>query len=474
MALHATRPALDLQRSFLLLLVAASCAAVGAGLAFVGVRLGALGPLFVIGLPAAGILAALSFDRPLIGIAAIVISFPFGTIAIPTGSVTLQAVEVAVVLVTVVVALHRLARGTTMLPWTSHLWWYLALIGWTLIALPSAIDQALALKQIAQLVGGLLLATSLVAACRDMSDVRRLMTLFLAVAAGIAIVALLNGQQLDAGFGGSYVSGRAKGTFDQPNQLGSFSAVAALVGTGLILGARRWGERMLIIGCLIVVAGAMLLSLSRGAWIGAAGAALFLALALREYRRLILAVSIPLLVLGAMAGAIAPSNPQVVVVTQRVESLTVLSPYDNRPAIWAEAFREIRADPWTGQGPGSFPVASARASSEATTSSAQHAHNMWLTWAAESGLPGALILTGFIAALAVAGAQAARAATDARDRALVIGLCAGLIVIAGQGTVDYTLRNAVVFFSVWTVVGGLLASWRILTSRAPTSSVTAP
>jgi O-antigen ligase len=241
-----------------------------------------------------------------------------------------------------------------------------------------------------------------------------------------------------------------------------------LVAVGLGLAARRTRDRLIAIALLAVVAGALVLSLSRGAWIGTAAAVLFVAVAFRESRRLILAVAVPILAVAAMAGSLAASSPQVQVVTERIGSLTVLSPYDSRPQIWAEAVREIRADPWTGQGPGSFPVASARASSEATTASADHAHNLWLTWAAESGLPAALMIVGFMLAMAVATVQAlraTRATRSTRDRATVIGLAAALITIVGQGTVDYTLRNAVVFFSMWTVIGGLLACWRILRAQ---------
>jgi len=447
-----------------LLLLALVSAMVGNVLARAATAFDSVGPAVMVAVPAVLILAVVAFGRPLIGIAVIVVSFPFGTIALPTGPVSLQAVELGVVLVAVVVALHRLARGTTMLPLTPHLWWLLGLIGCALLALPSAIDQELALKQVAQLIGGFLYVTCVIAACREMTDVRRLMTLFVLVAAAIALVSLMSQGEFRSSLGGSVVSGRAEGTFDQPNQLGSFSALAAFVAVGLAMGGRAWRERSAMLVSFGLVTGALLLSLSRGAWIGTAAAVVFLAFAMRRSRRLILAVAIPILFVAAMAGALASSSPQVAVITQRIESFTVRSPYDNRPAIWAEAYREIADDPWTGQGPGSFPVASARASSEATTTSADHAHNLWLTWAAESGIPAALMLTGFIVAVGLGAAQALRAAGNARDRAMVVGLTAAMITLLGQGIVDYTLRNAVVFFAALTVIGAFLATWRIATT----------
>jgi O-antigen ligase len=158
-----------------------------------------------------------------------------------------------------------------------------------------------------------------------------------------------------------------------------------------------------------------------------------------------------------------PKNQQVQVVTQRAEAFTTLSPYDDRDSIWREARREIRADPWTGQGPGNFIIASARAGSEASTISAFHAHNIFLNWAAESGLPAAAIILLFAFALVNAGRVASRgslARGDPGDRAIVIGIGGALLTVFFQGFVDYTLGNSVVHIAFWGMVGAMLVASR--------------
>lgn len=172
-----------------------------------------------------------------------------------------------------------------------------------------------------------------------------------------------------------------------------------------------------------------------------------------------------LILLAAGVGAFLPRSPQVEVVGQRLGAITTTSHYDGRTEIWDVAQEQIRADPLTGQGPGSFPVTSARASSGTVTVSADHAHNIWLTWAAEMGIPSVLLLTGLMAALAFAARRSSKSAIAAGDEeGLAFGTCltAALITLAGQGLVDYTWRNQVLFVAIATLVG---ASFALAQSR---------
>jgi putative inorganic carbon (hco3(-)) transporter len=235
----------------------------------------------------------------------------------------------------------------------------------------------------------------------------------------------------------------------------------ALVAAGLGFGARSLRTSVVAFAAVPLLLAGLALSLSRGAWIGAGLGALYLAIALPQARRAILAVAVPLAIVAALLAPSLPANPQIQVVQERLSVLTVRSPYDDRPAIWAEAMREIQDDPITGQGPGSFPVASVRAASEASSVAAYHAHNVLLTWAAESGVPAAVLLVGFFVAVAFAAKRAAKTTSSrgsGRDRAVIAGMTAGLIAVLGQGPVDYTWRNTVVFVAISAMVGVLLST----------------
>jgi O-antigen ligase len=170
--------------------------------------------------------------------------------------------------------------------------------------------------------------------------------------------------------------------------------------------------------------------------------------------------------LAFVIGSFAPSSPEVQIVSQRARSIVgERNPYDDRPNIWAEGRRETLDDPWTGQGPGSFPIVAARSGSQTVTFYPEHAHNLLLTFAAEIGLPGVVFALGFVVAVGSkvrTALRRARAAGRHRDAALVACLAAAMVAILAQGLIDYSLRSAVIFTTVTGVLGALLAMTRIL------------
>ena len=152
----------------------------------------------------------------------------------------------------------------------------------------------MALKQIAVLAGGILLACIVYVGAETMSDVRWLLGAYITVAIGISVTAVGSGAQFTDQFGGSVVSGRLSGAFSHPNQLGLFSAIAACLGIGLAFGSRTSRGRVIAATASAVCLFPLVLSLSRGAWIGCGLAFLYLLLALREARRaLLVAVCTP-------------------------------------------------------------------------------------------------------------------------------------------------------------------------------------
>lgn len=449
------------------------------GLALLGLVLGAAliyATRFLLGDVASGGVIALAFlplvagfvvTYPPIGAGAIFATYPVATQGVP-GVPLLQSVEVAVLAVAGLVVMQRLAAGRSPLRWSPALWWALALLAWTLVALPSGIDQELGVKHTTSLAGGLILACVILGSCASMRDVRWILGALVLVAGGIATHAVLTVGTLRAYQGGSLVSGRIEGVFAQPNELGGFCAMTLLVAAGLAFGARTQRGRVLASVAWLALLGGLTLSLSRGSWIGAVAGTVFLVIVLPAARRTALLLGVPIVLLAALLGAFGVENTQLRVVGERAQSISTLSRYDERGAIWREARRQIVDDPVTGQGPGSFPVASRRFTSVSSQVSATHAHDLLLTFAAEAGLPAVFFLLAFVGALVGAGRRAARrarAADDFRDRAVVAGVSAALIAFLTQGIFDYTLRTTVLSLTVWSLVGALLACRRHAGSR---------
>ena len=441
--------------------------AFGAGfvLAAAAWRLGAdSSPLILVAIPLLPLIAVGVVTAPLLGAIVVFATFPVGSIQIPTGFIELQTAELAVLAMVTVVAVRRLALGQLPLPWQPPLYWALALLVWAVIDLHSAIDNTLALKQIGSTFGGIIFAACILAACRNMNDLRILLGAFLAVTAGIAATSFSGGVRLHADFGAEAVEGRLHGAFDHPNQLGALCAIGVSVAIGLVFGARRRWARVAAGAACMVVFLALLFTLSRGAWIGTALALLYLLVALSEVRRAAMVMILPGIVVIALLAAFVPAgSSEIKVVGERARALTALSPYDNRREIYAEAWREIRANPLTGVGPGGFPVASRRAGSQTSTYEVVHAHNLLLTWGAEAGIPAVLFIIGLVVSLGFAAHEASRVFRRLgrlRDRAITAGIAAGLLAILGQGAFDFVLRNAVANIATWAMIGALLVCQR--------------
>lgn len=439
----------------------------GAGLAALASPMGRAGPFFLVAAVLSPLVALGVAHRPQLGVAAVLATFPMGSLTVPGMPAGLQLVEAAVIGVALIVAIQRLALGRGLFAWSPLLWWPVSLIAWMVIVFPLALDAQLAIRQIALFAGGLIFASVVLTVCQTMRDVRFVIGTFMVIVAGIAIVGVASMGTLEPQLAGTRVVGRLSGAFDHPNQLGAVSAMALMVTVGLALGSPTHKARAASWAIIPLLLGGLALSLSRGAWIGTALGGAYIMIRLPQARRRLVVATFVLLVLFASFSKLPATSLQVEVVGLRLQALTSPSPYDARPAIWGEALREIREDPLTGKGPGNFPVASIRATSAAREVFAFHAHNLALTWAAESGIPAVLLLIGFGVSLAVAVRRTRSMRRSEGDQAVVVGLTAALITTLGQGMVDFTWRNAVVFLSLAVLTGALIAASSALSGEGP-------
>ena len=447
-------------------LVLASIVVGFAALAFVDRIAPRTAPALLVGLAILPAIAFAILHRPVLGVAVVFLSFPVGSVSVPVplGGIAPPLVELMVLAVAGLVALRRLALGETPFRWPDSLWWALALLGWTLVSFAWAEDQVLALKQISVLVGGIVFACLVYTVVETMRDVRWIGGAYVAVAIGLSIAAVGSGTHFQDQFGGEVVSGRLTGAFNHPNQLGLYAVIAVCLSIGLAFGSHTRGARIGAACAAGFTLVPLLLSLSRGAWIGCGLAFIYLLIALREARRALIVVGVPVAIVAAIVGSFAPSSPEVRIIGERARAITAISPYDDRPQIYREAERQIRENPLVGVGPGNYPVASARALFANATVANDHAHNLWLTWAAECGLPAVMLILALVVSVGRVAHRAGKVAgaLSRRDRAVLAGAVASLLAVLGQGVFDYLLRNAVLFMTVWALIGVVLACGRIL------------
>jgi O-antigen ligase len=437
---------------------AAVAVAVGVALVAGGARAGDKGPFLLLVACVVAVLAVAAYARPAFAVVGVLLAFPVGSTALPGG--LLKVVQATAFAMAGIVVLRRIAAARTPLPWSPPLWWALGLLGWTLVSLTTALDTTLAIKQIAALLGGIVFSTVVLAACRSVNELRRVLLVFVVACAATAGWALAHAGTLHSAYGGTIAQNRLHGTFSHPNDLASFCVMAALVAIGMALLPKSRTERVLATLSALLLIVALTLSLARGGWIGLVVGVGYLLVTVPEARRAMLALLATVAVAVAFgANFLGSGSTNVQVVTQRLTAINKVSPYDNRKQIWAEAIREIKQSPLTGYGAGNFVVSSIRPESTTVQVYAEHAHDIWLTWAAEVGIPGTVFIAGLAWALARSISGARRAALtrgDLSEHALVAGVGAALLSVLGQGLVDYTMRNAVILLEVWMLVGAVL------------------
>jgi putative inorganic carbon (HCO3(-)) transporter len=441
--------------------LAAAALVTGVALAALAVRYGPWAPVAAAVVP---VVVAGGLARPAWAVAPVFAVVPVG--AVEVGPLGVSVIQLAVLGCAALVVLARVGTGQAPLPWPLVIWWAAAVVGVTVFETPTAIDPDAAAGQVAQLVTGVLVALAVVAVARRMQDVRWLVGAAVLVGVVVCLLALPGAGEPRPRYGGAVVDNRAQGLFTEPNQLGSFSALLLFLACALWLGGRTGGVRAAGGLAALVAVAALALSLSRGSWLGAAtGSVALVALLPIARRRIPLLVPV-LAVAGLALVVLRPAVPQLAVVGERLTTFAnpTASPWDERPGIYREAWRQIQDRPLTGFGPAGFPVASSRPESQVRTVGAFHAHSVPLTVAAEAGVPAVALLVGFTVSVGVVALRTVRRLLrrgGTRDAALVACLAAALMMAVGQGVVDFTLRNPIIAVMVWTVVGLLLAADRV-------------
>jgi len=255
---------------------------------------------------------------------------------------------------------------------------------------------------------------------------------------------------------------RAYGTFEQPNPYGGYLGLVLPLAYGLLLGARglgirtfgirkfvirkfvnSWGHHestnlrvanfLLAILGLATMGAALIMSWSRGAWLGFAAAFVLMNLAYSRRAAVIFALFCLVLASVLVLGSIQ-TLPQTI-----VQRLTDFLPYLHgldvgavkvspanyalleRMAHWQAAWRMFSDRPWLGVGIGNYEPVYPAYALEGWPLALGHAHNYYLNIAAEAGLVG---LAAYLVLWGAAFWQAFRAIQFAQGywRGVAVGI----------------------------------------------------
>lgn len=129
----------------------------------------------------------------------------------------------------------------------------------------------------------------------------------------------------------------------------------------------------------------------------------------------------------------------------------------SRLSIWRDALGLIRHHPWVGTGFGTFPVAFTSVQTTFLGQLVNHAHNDYLEFSSDLGLPAAIILFGSIAFILSRAVRAFLSKAGDFERFVALGCVGSIVAILLHSMTDFNLyipANALLF----SVVLGLASA----------------
>jgi putative inorganic carbon (HCO3(-)) transporter len=245
------------------------------------------------------------------------------------------------------------------------------------------------------------------------------------------------------------VAMRAYGTFEQPNPFGGYMGLNVPLAMSLAFFGLPPGRARRAVGVIAGLTGvALVMTLSRGAWVAQVSALMLMAAVSSARARH--ALSAGLVFLVVMMTALWPLLP--VEMTERLGSV-VLSAFDlagaadavvtpenwavlERLSQWYAGWRMFLDNPLLGVGIGNYNAAYEAYRLEQWPVALGHAHNHYLTIAAEAGFAGFLSYLLVWATAFRACARAIRGATGPLERATAVGILSSLVAFAVHNLFD--------------------------------------
>jgi putative inorganic carbon (HCO3(-)) transporter len=222
--------------------------------------------------------------------------------------------------------------------------------------------------------------------------------------------------------------------------------------------------RLALVPAALLALFVLLLTQSRGGWIGAA-VGLFALLILWAWalppsgsRRALRLVVVGLLLGGvAVAAWFGPERMRELWLNPPAETaIGALTTLDYRKDLWPWAVTAIEDFPLSGVGLGAFKLVVFRLYPVAITAGdIGHAHNVFLQTALDVGLPGLVVYLAILFVAAAVGLRIAR--RDAGFRPITLGLLAGLAAVHVFGLADAIALGAKPGLALWVALGLLAA-----------------
>ena len=248
----------------------------------------------------------------------------------------------------------------------------------------------------------------------------------------------------------SSISFRVASTLGNPNMLGQYLILMIPIGGAKLLSARDWFSRVFYFGCCGVMCMCMLLTFSRGAWLGLLFAGAVFVILLNP--RLILLFPVVL----AALWFVLPDT-----VTARFASIGNLGDASTsyRVYIWMGTLAMLKNYWLCGIGPGADAFNMVYPAYSFNGISAPHSHNLFLQIVCDAGIAAlavfVILLFVYFRMMCIAIGKEHDWSSRVHQIAFTAGVCGFLV----QAMTDYSFYNYRVLFLFWTylALGALCA-----------------
>ncbi len=256
----------------------------------------------------------------------------------------------------------------------------------------------------------------------------------------------------------SAITFRVGSTMENPNMLGQYLTLTIPLGGAKLLAARDTPRRLWYFACCAAMCLCMMLTYSRGAWLGLlfAGVLFFTAL---QPRLLVLA--------PAALAALWLLLPETVL--NRFTSIGNLGDRSTsyRVIIWLSTIAMLRDGHWLlGVGPGEAAFNAMYTFYSYEASVAHHSHNLFLQIICDAGIAALVIFLWLLLRyFRVLGAALLRGGGEKAARLTCIAFASGMLGFLVQAMTDYSFYNYRVMFLFWTYLALGAASARFMLEK---------
>jgi O-antigen ligase len=285
---------------------------------------------------------------------------------------------------------------------------------------------------------------------RGWGEARTLLRVLLASGYLVAAMAIIQSVLLSMAQG-TVVA--AFGTLGQQNVLGAFLALLCPLAYRELIDADAWSTRLVALNALVILGVALILTLSRSAWLGTALAALIVIVGSRRptLRPRVVAAAIVVVGLGVVGLTVGRGFPLEQKIEARAVSVFDLNAWGPRPAIWRDSVKLIASRPILGYGPDNFGLVYPRFQADYLGQQpVDKAHAESLQVAATQGLIG-------LAAYLLVLAAFVRAFWEGRKRAGAVAIFAGWV--AYQVTLQLNFSALAASLPFWIFAAAAMESW---------------